>query len=212
MVRNVWALEVLNQGVTTMNRLGDQLGVRLFRASRRSDPGYTLIEVLVVVVIISILMTVSASGWLAFRNRFALNTAQSKVLSVLKQAQSEAKLLKAKRQASFRVQGNMVQWAVHDIAVPPSEATWHDLGPYIRIDSYNTTLHDPVPELVWRMQFDDDGSANGQLGRLTLVSREAPDQSQEAARSNNRPRRCVFISTLIGTLRADKDKGCVVQP
>jgi prepilin-type N-terminal cleavage/methylation domain-containing protein len=194
-----------------MNRLGYQLRVGLLKASRRSDAGYTLTEALIVVVIISILMTVSASGWLAFRNRFALNKAQDKVLWVLKQAQSEAKLLKSKRQASFRMQGNLVQWAVHDVAVPPSKATWYDLGSYIRIDPYNTTLHDPVPELVWRMQFDDDGSANGQTGRLTLVSWEGPDWSREAARSNNRPRRCIFISTLIGTLRADKDKGCVVR-
>ncbi len=184
---------------------------RFSTASAQKNAGYTLLEMLIVVLIISTLLAIVVPGWLAFRNQFALNTAQTKVLSVLKQAQNEAKLLKSKRQASFRMQGRLVQWAVHDVSIPLSSVIWYDLSAFVRIDPYNTTLYDPVPNALWRMQFDDDGSANGQLGRLTLTSLEAPEQSMEVARANNRPRRCVFISTLIGTLRQDRNRGCVVQ-
>jgi len=186
-------------------------GIKFPRSSRKPEAGYTLVEALVVVVIIGTLMAIGLPGLIAFRNRFALNTAQGKVFAVLKQTQSEAKLLKSKRQASFRMQGKQVQWAVHDVALSPSSATWYDLSSNIIIDPYNTTLYDPVPNTIWRMQFDGAGNANGQLGRITLTNAERPDRSIDSARKNNRLRRCVFISTLIGTLRVDRDKGCVVQ-
>lgn len=177
------------------------------------EAGYTLVEVLAVVIMIGMMVAIVVPGWVAFRNRFALNSAQVKVAAVLKRAQNEAKLLKTKRQASFRMQGKLVQYTVHDASVPPTSPslTWYDLAADVRIDPYNTTMHDPVPSTIWRMQFDYDGTANGQLGRLTLVTPERPDQNQQQARSNNRPRRCVFISNLLGTLREARDQGCVVR-
>ncbi|MCS6812262.1 MAG: prepilin-type N-terminal cleavage/methylation domain-containing protein [Cyanobacteria bacterium] len=177
------------------------------------DAGYTLVEVLVVVVMIGVMVAIAVPGWVAFRNRFALSSAQVKVAAVLKRAQNEAKLLKTKRQASFRMQGKLVQYTVHDASVPPTSPSlpWYDLGTGVRIDPHNTTMHDPVPDTIWRMQFDYDGTANGQIGRLTLVTPERPDQSQQEARNNNRPRRCVFVSNLLGALREDRDQGCVVR-
>jgi len=185
---------------------------RLSQVSTQNNAGYTLVEALIVVVIIGIAISIVVPSWLAFRNRFELTTAQGKVLSVLKQAQGEAKLLKSKRQVSFRMQGRQVQWAVHDVKVPPSSATWHDLSSNVIIDPYNTTLYSSVPDLLWQMQFSDDGSAaDGKLGRLTLTNSEGVDQDQTVAASSNRPRRCVLIAELLGTLQEGKDQLCTVQ-
>ncbi|MGK7891194.1 MAG: hypothetical protein AB4042_17845, partial [Leptolyngbyaceae cyanobacterium] len=48
---------------------------------------------------------------------------------------------------------------------------------------------------IYRVQFDHNGNTNGRLGRLTLEGVNP-----------HRARRCVFVSTLIGTLRKASDR------
>lgn len=55
------------------------------------DRGFTLIEVLVVVIIVGILALIAAPGWLAYVNRQRLTAVRSDLVAVLKQAQVDAK-------------------------------------------------------------------------------------------------------------------------
>ena len=63
-------------------------------ASRKSDGGFTLLEVIVIALIVGILSAIAAPGWLAFINRQRVRTVNDRVLQSLRLAQSEAKRTK----------------------------------------------------------------------------------------------------------------------
>ncbi|MEA5516413.1 type II secretion system protein [Nodularia sp. UHCC 0506] len=164
--------------------------------------GFTLLEVLVGLVLIGILSAIAAPSWLAFVNRQKVNTAQSTALSLLRDAQSNAKREKLNWQVCFWDDGNQVLAATQP--VPSNNQCQVTNGqPLIQGDSTaiqftSTFAEDTSDSGKYRVQFKYDGSVNGQMGRITFTPRNS-DVSK----------RCVFVSTLLGAMRADKDDGCV---
>lgn len=154
--------------------------------------GFTLVELLIVMTILSILATIAVSSWLGFWNRFRLDQAREQVHQALKEAQIKARQYRLSWQASFRTQNNLVQWAVHAETTPAANITWHTLDESVRLDP-ETTLHQVGG--VYRIQFDHDGRVNGRLGRLTLHSQ-----------SDTQLKRCVVVSTLLGAMRLSENQ------
>jgi prepilin-type N-terminal cleavage/methylation domain-containing protein len=70
-------------------------------SSKRSTEGFTLIEVLVVIIIIGILFAIAAPGWEAFLSRQRVNTAREQVLQIIRQAQSQARSTRTARVVYF---------------------------------------------------------------------------------------------------------------
>jgi prepilin-type N-terminal cleavage/methylation domain-containing protein len=69
----------------------------LRRRSPDQDGGFTLIEVLVVVIIISVLSAIAAPGWLAFVNNKRISTVRSQAADAIRKAQTEAKTTQTMR-------------------------------------------------------------------------------------------------------------------
>jgi prepilin-type N-terminal cleavage/methylation domain-containing protein len=154
--------------------------------------GFSLPELLAVLVMIGLITTLSAPAWQAYHNRIMLSVGQDQVLQMMRQAQSKAKLHRGKWQSSFREVEGRVQGAVHPVNALPQEIYWEDLYKGLRIDTQRSTL--PSRRGVYRVQFNHHGHVNGQLGRLTLMPQ-----------GKSRLRSCVITSTLIGALRAAKE-------
>lgn len=155
---------------------------------KKQASGFTLLEVLIVMLIISILMLIAAPSWNSLLTRQQLSVAQSDAHQIIRQAQREAIHRRIPWQASFRQTGNQVEWASHAISLPPAQATWQTLTSVVKIDTAETTF--PRAGGVYRMRFNYQGHVNGQLGRLTFTGQ-----------NGGRLKRCVFVSTLLGTLR-----------
>lgn len=171
-------------------------------SSHKSNLGYTLLELLVIVIVIGMLAAIVTPSWLSLLNRMRLNSAQAEALSVMRQAQANARREKRIWQANFQEIDGRVQWSLN----PESQSneanpTWNNLigEDADKISILNSTLKNQSG--VYSVQFKPNYWVNGQLGRITFVSRGTTNTAST-------PKRCVFVSTLIGNLRTDSDKGC----
>jgi type II secretory pathway pseudopilin PulG len=63
-------------------------------ASRKGDGGFTILELLVIVLMVGVLVSIAAPSWVAFINRQRVRTVNDRVLQSLRLAQSEAKRTK----------------------------------------------------------------------------------------------------------------------
>ncbi len=72
-------------------------------ASRKGDGGFTLLEVLIIVIMVGIFALIAAPSWLGFINRQRVRTVNDRVFQSLRLAQSEAKRTKTEVKVTFDV-------------------------------------------------------------------------------------------------------------
>jgi prepilin-type N-terminal cleavage/methylation domain-containing protein len=165
------------------------------------NQGFTLLETLVIIVVIGILAALGVPSWLSFVTRQRVGSANSQVFQVLMAAKSQATTDKIDWQVSFRPTPNGFEYSLHPTESHP--AHWESIDG-VFIDPQDTTFYRDRDSGIYRMQFDWTGAANGQLGRITLVS--------------DNHSRCIVVSTLLGAMRSGKPgrvngrKTCVSQP
>jgi len=70
-------------------------------ASKKNDAGFTMIELMIIVLIVGIFASIAAPGWLGFINRQRVRTVNDRVFQTLRSAQSEAKRSKSDRIITF---------------------------------------------------------------------------------------------------------------
>ncbi|NEQ17808.1 MULTISPECIES: type II secretion system protein [unclassified Moorena] len=169
--------------------------------------GFTLLETILIVLVVGILAAIATPSWLTFINHLQLNIAQDEIYRAMRIAQSNAKRDKATWQTSFREQDGIVQWSIHRAMGKTcilDQVHWHSLSPTIAIykdknkkGKSETTLAKPKGDCSntgpWRVQFNHKGNTNGQLGQITLITKNN--------NNNITTQRCVYVSTLIGALR-----------
>ncbi|MEH1933555.1 MAG: type II secretion system protein [Nostoc sp.] len=167
--------------------------------SGQSEAGFSLIELLVVILMIGVLSAIAVPSWLGFLNRERVNSAQKTALTLLRDAQANAKRERVMWQACFWDDGNQVLASIQPVI--SSNACQSTNGKSLITDNPKaitfTSNFTQNPTNYYRAQFKYDGSVNGQLGTITFTPR-----------NSSGTKGCVIVSTILGAMRTDKDSGC----
>jgi len=200
------------------------------------NAGFTMAEMIVVLLMIGILSVIAAPGWSAFINRQRLNQANGAVASVIQETRLQAKSTKGTYSISFRVKNKINEYIPEYIIYPgtnlPADPVWIALGDTMTLKSrevflytnlnplteYNTTTADrqivQTTLGTGTITFDSQGvlakKSSGAVSDTPLaIMVAAPVSTNDTASSVDR---CVIIQTLIGGIRIAKDERCRTIP
>ncbi len=228
-MRNMPSLRLLNSFQSSIKtKLKQQYlaNKRYTNAYNQPDTGFSLVEVIVVVLMIGILAAIAAPGWSVFVNRQRVSKANDAVLGALQSAQTEAKKKKLSYSVSFKVENNLPKFIIYQGTATPSalDPRWKTLGEdmafqpgqvllYTNIDAYNTrntsgNIVNTAPG-TGTITFDYIGilapkaSGSADVPLKIMVATPKPGTTQAGGL-----KRCVIIETLLGGMRTARDTEC----
>ncbi|MFB2837635.1 Tfp pilus assembly protein FimT/FimU [Floridanema evergladense] len=181
------------------------------RIKKQQEAGFTLLEMVVVIVLVAVLATIAAPSFLAMLNRQRLADAQAEAMSAIREAQAKARQQKVPWQACFKDENNQVRWFVSPVRDTAdncnTQGAWNNLietdSKVVQIDTASSNLDNGF----YRVAFLSNGwvdprlapaDSNADVRKITLKLRNQNDGS----------RRCVYVATLLGAVRTGKDNDC----
>ncbi|MBD2204054.1 prepilin-type N-terminal cleavage/methylation domain-containing protein [Calothrix sp. FACHB-1219] len=193
----------------------------------KQDAGFTILEVLVVILIVGVLSAIIAPNWLAFLNRQRLNKASDNLVATLQEAQRQAKRNKRNYSVSFRTNNNLPEIAIYSGTTP---SNWQSFGKDVgvkqgqviigtNLTAVNTTTGGSVSYNIntpVTITYDYMGSLpNANFGPIPTGQTEPPGLKIVVAlprpgspTTAGNLKRCVILQTLIGGVRTAKNTGC----
>lgn len=187
--------------------------------ANKSTAGFTITELLTIVLVIGIVSAVSVPSWLMFINNYRVKTSIDRVYWAMEIPQSNAKRDKVSWQVSYKQVGKTVQLAIHRSDIPPAQVPageWKSLEPDIKI---NTVENDKGESETTLLPINDQNEhkENGTIRRAMFnfqgcpVYKSTDDCGLTSLRAKGRitlshpdlPNgdRCVIISTILGHTR-----------
>jgi prepilin-type N-terminal cleavage/methylation domain-containing protein len=173
-------------------------------ASRKSDGGFTLLEVLIIVLILGIFASIAAPSWLAFINGQRVRTVNDRVFQSLRLAQSEAKRTKRDITVTFKYDPNPPTAPVAD---PPTVT----FNPPLATGGSTQTLDGggEIKPGTIKLVFNAPSITFDYLGNVNPLP---PDPLDPNARRfvatvstvNGGAKQCAIVETIIGGMRTDK--------
>ena len=158
----------------------------------QGQAGFTLVELLVVVIMVGVIAVIAAPNWFSFVNQRRVNAANDAVLRAIQDAQSQAKTKKVSYSVSFRTPtGKAPEIAVYatQTAVNPTAGNPSGID---NVDPSNSTFNG------WKSMGDDLALKPRQVSLWTNLGNVASNQNNQAVKT------ALGSSTDIGTITFDE--------
>jgi prepilin-type N-terminal cleavage/methylation domain-containing protein len=194
--------------------------------SIQPDAGFSLIEIITVVLMIGILAAMALPSWSAFVNRQRVGKANDAVLAAIQEAQRQAKQKKLSYSVSFKVVSQTPQIVIHpdsETASSIADTRWQPLGKDVDVQSRQITLltnlsgknkvktsvdtsstYLNTPQTI---SFDYMGTLPN-LGFATTPTDPNATSEIKVVVENKNIKRCVILRTLLGATSTGKDQQC----
>jgi prepilin-type N-terminal cleavage/methylation domain-containing protein len=179
--------------------------------SRHSTTGFTLIEMIVVIVIIGVLFAIAAPSWLAFANRQRANAARDQVLQAVRLAQAEA--VRTHRPHTLEIVGTVGTTTISDpptllvqsvgsVGGTPQEVGNGQYGA-------NTIELEVLPSRgAEKIYFDDRGNLDQELNAVIPTETAPIKIVVSAPPDSDNAKTCVLITTLLGATQTKSGSDC----
>ena len=159
---------------------------------RPSTSGFTLLEVLVVVIIVAILAGIAAPGWLAFMNRQRTSTVKNDIAESLRQAQTDAIQLRSNRNVTVLTNADLPTIQIAGLS--------EEVGSGIPPGTITLSTNRDSNEIT----FDYQGIPTNP-GDVPFVITVRPSDSP----ADSQARQCVAVTTVLGNIKtANSGDGC----
>jgi prepilin-type N-terminal cleavage/methylation domain-containing protein len=174
--------------------------VSLRQIRDRQNLGFTLIEILVVIMMVGILTAIAAPSWLSFVTNNRLSSSQSRVFSTLRDAQSTAK--RGSTTARFVIGNDSNNKAY----VRSGTSQYQYLEQGVRVLSVTrgaTTV--PLPLTI---EFSAQGLPTKVNNATLLTSTDYPVKITVGVNNSAGLNRCTSIVTILGSMKSASGSAC----
>ena len=164
---------------------------------KQTSDGFTLVEVLIVIIITGVIASIAAPGWLAFINRQRIRTVRDEMLQIVQSAQSDAQRTNRSYTVAIDSTTGHATLTVGPVGQP---GTPYSLGS----DSVKQKLK--LDATVPTLTFEPSGQVSSSGANPPFVISARLDNHNNSGSSD--PSRCVVVTTLLGGLATGEDQDC----
>lgn len=158
------------------------------RLRRNSTDGFTLIELIVVIVMIGVLFAIGTPSWVSFLNNQRVGSARDEIMQTLRQTQAEAIRTRREKTVTLNTTANPPQitgFQGQTVPLGQGKFTAGMIGVQI------------TPATGTSIRFSSTGALN-----VTNPPGDVPITITVSAPANGGARRCLVIETLLGSMRS----------